>query len=199
MWVLPLIFMTLNRKKLYRLYKEERLTVRKRGGRKRALGTQFATTLTTLEIPRYEIGKQAAELMLRRLDGDQSGKAEHEREDVVEVPEVRRDLAPDGQHHKACEQQLLAVGDRSAKSQTAREEERDRPHRCHQDDRRVAAVRRAGEPQRFGDEERKWPDLEIRCHRVQVKTAIREEQPCALRKEVPRRAELQRVLPHEVR
>jgi hypothetical protein len=72
MWVLPLIFMTLNRKKLYRLYKEERLTVRKRGGRKRALGTQFATTLTTLEIPRYEIGKQAAELMLRRLDGDQS-------------------------------------------------------------------------------------------------------------------------------
>ena len=32
----------LNRKKLYRLYKEERLTVRKRGGRKRALGTTGA-------------------------------------------------------------------------------------------------------------------------------------------------------------
>jgi putative transposase len=31
---------TLNAKKLYRLYKEERLTVRKRGGRKRALGTR---------------------------------------------------------------------------------------------------------------------------------------------------------------
>jgi len=30
----------LNAKKLYRLYKEERLTVRKRGGRKRALGTR---------------------------------------------------------------------------------------------------------------------------------------------------------------
>jgi putative transposase len=30
----------LNWKKLYRLYKEERLTVRKRGGRKRALGTR---------------------------------------------------------------------------------------------------------------------------------------------------------------
>jgi hypothetical protein len=30
----------INRKKLYRLYKEERLSVRKRGGRKRALGTQ---------------------------------------------------------------------------------------------------------------------------------------------------------------
>jgi putative transposase len=32
--------MLLNRKKLYRLYKEEQLTVRKRGGRKRALGTR---------------------------------------------------------------------------------------------------------------------------------------------------------------
>lgn len=30
----------LNHKKLYRLYKEERLTVRRRGGRKRALGTR---------------------------------------------------------------------------------------------------------------------------------------------------------------
>ena len=30
----------MNRKKLYRLYREERLTVRKRGGRKRALGTR---------------------------------------------------------------------------------------------------------------------------------------------------------------
>jgi putative transposase len=29
----------INRKKLYRLYREERLTVRKRGGRIRALGT----------------------------------------------------------------------------------------------------------------------------------------------------------------
>lgn len=34
-----------NRKKLYRLYKEERLTVRKRGGRKRALGTRAPMTL----------------------------------------------------------------------------------------------------------------------------------------------------------
>ena len=30
----------INHKKLYRIYKEERLTVRKRGGRKRALGTR---------------------------------------------------------------------------------------------------------------------------------------------------------------
>ena len=34
-----------NRKKLYRLYKEERLTVRKRGGRKRALGTRAPMAL----------------------------------------------------------------------------------------------------------------------------------------------------------
>jgi putative transposase len=34
-----------NHKKLYRLYKEERLTVRKRGGRKRALGTRRPMTV----------------------------------------------------------------------------------------------------------------------------------------------------------
>ncbi len=34
-----------NRKKLYRLYKEERLTVRKRNGRKRALGTRAPMTV----------------------------------------------------------------------------------------------------------------------------------------------------------
>ena len=35
----------LNHKKLFRLYREERLTVRKRGGRKRALGTRAPMTL----------------------------------------------------------------------------------------------------------------------------------------------------------
>lgn len=35
----------MNRKKLYRLYREERLMVRKRGGRKRALGTRAPMTL----------------------------------------------------------------------------------------------------------------------------------------------------------
>lgn len=35
----------LNHKKLFRLYKEERLTVRRRGGRKRALGTRAPMTL----------------------------------------------------------------------------------------------------------------------------------------------------------
>ena len=37
--------MKLNHKKLYRLYKEARLTVRKRGGRKRALGTRSPMTM----------------------------------------------------------------------------------------------------------------------------------------------------------
>ena len=37
--------MVVNRKKLYRLYKEEKLTVRKRGGRKRALGTRPPLTI----------------------------------------------------------------------------------------------------------------------------------------------------------
>lgn len=36
---------TLNHKKLFRLYREERLTVRRRGGRKRALGTRGPITL----------------------------------------------------------------------------------------------------------------------------------------------------------
>ena len=36
---------TMNLKKIYRLYREERLTVRKRGGRKRALGTRAPMTL----------------------------------------------------------------------------------------------------------------------------------------------------------
>ena len=34
-----------NHKKLFRLYREERLTVRRRGGRKRALGTRAPMTL----------------------------------------------------------------------------------------------------------------------------------------------------------
>jgi putative transposase len=37
--------MRVNRKKLYRLYREEKLTVRKRGGRKRALGTRAPLAL----------------------------------------------------------------------------------------------------------------------------------------------------------
>jgi len=37
--------MHVNWKKLYRIYKEERLTVRKRGGRKRALGTRAPMTI----------------------------------------------------------------------------------------------------------------------------------------------------------
>jgi putative transposase len=37
--------LNVNHKKLYRLYREERLTVRKRGGRKRALGTRAPMTI----------------------------------------------------------------------------------------------------------------------------------------------------------
>jgi putative transposase len=36
---------TLNHKKLFRLYREERLTVRRRGGRKRAIGTRAPMAL----------------------------------------------------------------------------------------------------------------------------------------------------------
>jgi putative transposase len=37
--------MTLNHKKLFRIYREEKLAVRKRGGRKRALGTRAPMTI----------------------------------------------------------------------------------------------------------------------------------------------------------
>ncbi|MEL6226970.1 MAG: IS3 family transposase, partial [Pseudomonadota bacterium] len=37
--------MTVNHKRLFRIYREERLTVRKRGGRKRALGTRAPMTI----------------------------------------------------------------------------------------------------------------------------------------------------------
>jgi putative transposase len=44
-----------NRKKLYRLYKEERLTVRKRGGRKRALGTRAPMALPQAQNLRWSL------------------------------------------------------------------------------------------------------------------------------------------------
>ena len=45
----------LNHKKLYRLYKEERLTVRKRGGRKRALGTRAPISVPQERNQRWSI------------------------------------------------------------------------------------------------------------------------------------------------
>jgi putative transposase len=45
----------MNLKKVYRLYKEERLTVRKRGGRKRALGTRAPMTLPQAGNQRWSI------------------------------------------------------------------------------------------------------------------------------------------------
>ena len=44
-----------NRKKLYRLYKEEKLTVRKRGGRKRALGTRAPMTIPQGASQRWSV------------------------------------------------------------------------------------------------------------------------------------------------
>ena len=46
----------LNRKKLYRLYKEERLSVRKRGGRKRALGTRAPMVIPQGRNLRWSLG-----------------------------------------------------------------------------------------------------------------------------------------------
>jgi putative transposase len=45
----------MNLKKVYRLYKEERLTVRKRGGRKRALGTRAPMTMPQDANQRWSI------------------------------------------------------------------------------------------------------------------------------------------------
>ena len=44
-----------NRKKLYRLYKEGRLVVRKRGGRKRALGTRAPVTIPQGSNQRWSV------------------------------------------------------------------------------------------------------------------------------------------------
>lgn len=53
----------LNAKKLYRLYKEERLTVRKRGGRKRALGTRAPMTVPQGRNLRWSLDFVADTLM----------------------------------------------------------------------------------------------------------------------------------------
>jgi putative transposase len=45
----------LNHKKLFRLYREERLTVRRRGGRKRALGTRAPTPLPQAADQRWSL------------------------------------------------------------------------------------------------------------------------------------------------
>jgi putative transposase len=45
----------MNRKKLLRLYREERLTVRKRGGRKRALGTRAPAALPQRPNQRWSL------------------------------------------------------------------------------------------------------------------------------------------------
>ena len=52
-----------NRKKLYRLYKEERLVVRKRGGRKRALGSRAPMTIPQGSNQRWSVDFAADALM----------------------------------------------------------------------------------------------------------------------------------------
>ena len=46
----------MNLKKVYRLYREERLTVRKRGGRKRALGTRAPMAIPQEPNQRWSLG-----------------------------------------------------------------------------------------------------------------------------------------------
>ena len=52
-----------NRKRLYRLYREERLVVRKRGGRKRALGTRAPMTIPQGSNQRWSVDFAADALM----------------------------------------------------------------------------------------------------------------------------------------
>jgi transposase InsO family protein len=53
----------LNHKKLFRLYREERLTVRRRGGRKRALGTRAPMTLPQGPNQRWSLDFVADQLV----------------------------------------------------------------------------------------------------------------------------------------
>ena len=53
----------LNHKKLFRLYREERLTVRRRGGRKRALGTRAPMTVPQGPNQRWSLDFVADQLI----------------------------------------------------------------------------------------------------------------------------------------
>ena len=65
----------LNHKKLYRLYKEERLTVRKRGGRKRALGTRAPMAIPQgNNMAREPFGPKAARTLSGQCGKDRPGK-----------------------------------------------------------------------------------------------------------------------------
>jgi putative transposase len=57
-WLLEREGHVLNRKKLYRLYREERLMVRRRKGRKRALGTRAPMTLPGAINQRWSLDVQ---------------------------------------------------------------------------------------------------------------------------------------------
>ena len=55
----------MNLKKVYRLYREERLTVRKRGGRKQALGTRAPMVIPQETQPALVFGLRAGLIGLR--------------------------------------------------------------------------------------------------------------------------------------
>jgi putative transposase len=54
-WMLTQEGHTMNHKKLYRLYREEKLTLRRRGRRKRALGTRTPMTSPTMINQRWSL------------------------------------------------------------------------------------------------------------------------------------------------
>jgi putative transposase len=76
----------LNHKKLFRLYREERLTVKKRGGRKRALGTRAPMTLPQGPKPALEPGLRVGHAdRWQAVPGPGGGRRLHPR-----VPGARR-------------------------------------------------------------------------------------------------------------
>jgi putative transposase len=54
-WLLAREGQVMNHKKLYRLYREERLMVRRRGGRKRALGSRAPMTIPATLNQRWSL------------------------------------------------------------------------------------------------------------------------------------------------
>jgi hypothetical protein len=58
----------MNQKKIYRLYREERLAVRKRGGRKRALGTRAPMAIPQEPNQRWSLDSLACGRRFRMLN-----------------------------------------------------------------------------------------------------------------------------------
>jgi hypothetical protein len=69
----------LSPKKLYRLYKEERLTVRKRGGHKRALGTRAPMAIPQARNLRWSLDFVTDTLVSGRRPHPDTGRLLHQR------------------------------------------------------------------------------------------------------------------------